>query len=81
MSAWGASPGVNRPVHEADYTPPSSEKIKNGGAIIPLPHTPLWRSNVTLSCLDGASMISPAEVLLDYSRTALPEKLPNKHGA
>jgi hypothetical protein len=24
---------------EADHTPPSSAKVKNGGAILPLPHT------------------------------------------
>jgi hypothetical protein len=27
---------------EADHSPPSNVKVKNGGAILPLPHTPLW---------------------------------------
>jgi hypothetical protein len=31
------SPGVKQQVHEADYLPPSSAKIKNVAAIPPLP--------------------------------------------
>jgi hypothetical protein len=38
------SPGVMRPVREANYTPPSSTKVKNCGAIPPLPHMPSWYS-------------------------------------
>jgi hypothetical protein len=37
-------PGVKRPGREADYTPPSSAEVKNGGAVPPLPHVPLWHS-------------------------------------
>jgi hypothetical protein len=29
-------------VHEADHSAPSSAEIKNGGAILPLPHTSSW---------------------------------------
>jgi hypothetical protein len=39
---WGPeaiSPGVKRPGREADCSPPSSAKVKNGGAIPSLPHT------------------------------------------
>jgi hypothetical protein len=32
------SSGVKRPWREADSSPPSSAKVKNGGAIPPLPH-------------------------------------------
>jgi hypothetical protein len=32
--------GLKRPGREADHSPPSSVEIKNGGATIPLPHTP-----------------------------------------
>jgi hypothetical protein len=37
------SSGVKRPVHEAEHSPPSSAEFKNGGAILPLPHTSSWR--------------------------------------
>jgi hypothetical protein len=33
------SSGLKRPGREADRSPPSSAKVKNGGAIPPLPHT------------------------------------------
>jgi hypothetical protein len=36
---WAISPGVKRPGREADHSPPSSAKVKKGGAIHPLPHT------------------------------------------
>jgi hypothetical protein len=36
------SPEVKRPGHEADYLPPSSAEVKNGGAIPPPPHTSSW---------------------------------------
>jgi hypothetical protein len=32
------SPGVKRPRREADHLHPSNAKVKNGGAIPPLPH-------------------------------------------
>jgi hypothetical protein len=35
-------PGVKRPGRAADHSPPSSAKVKNTGAIPPLPHTPSW---------------------------------------
>jgi hypothetical protein len=38
MGTGGSSPRVNRPGHEADYSPPSSVEVKNGGAMPPLPH-------------------------------------------
>jgi hypothetical protein len=31
------SPGTKRTGHEADHLPPSNAKVKNGGAIAPLP--------------------------------------------
>jgi hypothetical protein len=36
------SPGIKWPGEEADHSPPSSAKVKNGGAIPPLPHTSSW---------------------------------------
>jgi hypothetical protein len=33
--ARGLSPGVKKPGHEADNSPPSSAEVKNGGAIPP----------------------------------------------
>jgi hypothetical protein len=36
------SPGVKRPVCEADYSSPSNVQVKNGGAIPPLHHTSSW---------------------------------------
>jgi hypothetical protein len=36
------SPEIKRPICEADNTPPSSAEIKNGEAIILLPHTSSW---------------------------------------
>jgi hypothetical protein len=32
--------GVERPGREDDHSPPSSVKVKNGGAILPLPDMP-----------------------------------------
>jgi hypothetical protein len=31
-----------RPRYEADYSPPISAEVKNGGAVPPLPHTSTW---------------------------------------
>jgi hypothetical protein len=36
------SPGVKRPLREADHSPRSSAEVKNGGVIPPLPHTSSW---------------------------------------
>jgi hypothetical protein len=38
------SPGVKGQEREADNSPPSSTKVKKGGAIPPLPHTSSWNS-------------------------------------
>jgi hypothetical protein len=38
------SQGVKRLGHEADHLPPSSAKVKNGGAISPLSHMSSWHS-------------------------------------
>jgi hypothetical protein len=37
MGTWDSFPEVKRPGREADPSPPSTTKIKNGGAIPPLP--------------------------------------------
>jgi hypothetical protein len=36
------SPGSTRQGREADYSPPSSTQVKNGGNITPIPHTSSW---------------------------------------
>jgi hypothetical protein len=36
------SPGVKRQWPEADHSLPSSAEVKNGGALLPLPHS--WHS-------------------------------------
>jgi hypothetical protein len=36
------SPGVKWPGHETDHSPPSSAKVKNDGAIPPLPNMLSW---------------------------------------
>jgi hypothetical protein len=36
--------GVKRKGRESDHSPPSSDEVKNGGAIPPLAHTPSWHS-------------------------------------
>jgi hypothetical protein len=36
------SPGAKSPGREADHSPPSNAKVKNGGAIPPLPYTSSW---------------------------------------
>jgi hypothetical protein len=38
------SPGIKRPGREADYSPPSSAEVKNGGAISSLPVIPSWHT-------------------------------------
>jgi hypothetical protein len=37
IGTGGISPGVKQLGHEADYSPPSSAEVKNGGAIPPFP--------------------------------------------
>jgi hypothetical protein len=37
----GSSPEVNLPGREADHSPPASDEVKNGGAILPLLNTSL----------------------------------------
>jgi hypothetical protein len=46
MRIGGPFPGVKRPGLEADHSPPSSSDVKNGGAILPLPHTSSWCGGV-----------------------------------
>jgi hypothetical protein len=36
------SPGMKRPAHEADQSPPFSIEVNNGGAIPPLVHASSW---------------------------------------
>jgi hypothetical protein len=38
----GSLPGIKRLERETDHSPPSSAKIKNGGAIAPLPLPFSW---------------------------------------
>jgi hypothetical protein len=38
------SPEVKRSDHDAEYSPPLNDKIKNGGAIIPLTRTGSWHA-------------------------------------
>jgi hypothetical protein len=46
MSIGALSPGVKGQGREANHSPPSSAKVKNGGAISPLPHMS-YRGNFT----------------------------------
>jgi hypothetical protein len=39
MGTGALSFAVKRQRHDADHSPPSSAEVKNGGAIIPLPHS------------------------------------------
>jgi hypothetical protein len=40
---WGAlSPGVKRPGHEADHSPPTSAEVKKMWIYTSIPHTPSW---------------------------------------
>jgi hypothetical protein len=43
MSTGSTFPGVKRSGREADHSLPSSAKVKDGGAMPPLPHTSSWR--------------------------------------
>jgi hypothetical protein len=44
MGTEGPFPGVERSGCEGDHLSPSTVEVKNGGAILPLPHTFSWRS-------------------------------------
>jgi hypothetical protein len=44
MGTGAVYTGVKRPGREADYSPPSSAEVMNGGAMPPLPHTSSWHS-------------------------------------
>jgi hypothetical protein len=37
-------PVIKRQGRDADHSSPSSAEVKNGGAILPLPHTSSWHS-------------------------------------
>jgi hypothetical protein len=42
---WGLgtlSAGLKQPGHEAEHSPPSTTKVKNGGAILPFPDMSSW---------------------------------------
>jgi hypothetical protein len=41
---WGPSHCVQQLGHEADYSPPSTLKVKNGRTIPSVPHTSSWYS-------------------------------------
>jgi hypothetical protein len=43
MDKGAFSPAVKHPGCEADYSPPSNAKVKNGGAIPPVPRISSWR--------------------------------------
>jgi hypothetical protein len=43
MGTGALSPAVKRPGGEVGHSPPSSAKVKNGGALPPLPNTSSWR--------------------------------------
>jgi hypothetical protein len=44
MGTGALSLAVKRQRREADHSPPPSAEVKNGGAILPLPHSFSWRS-------------------------------------
>jgi hypothetical protein len=55
MGTRGSFLGVKRLERESNHSPPPDAEVKNGGAIPPLPSTPLWhgaqlkyRDNFTL---------------------------------
>jgi hypothetical protein len=45
MGTSTISPGVMQTKHDADHSPPSSTKVKNGGAIPLFPPMPSWHSD------------------------------------
>jgi hypothetical protein len=44
MVTGGSFPGGKVAGREANRLPPSSAEVKNGGAILPLPHTYSWHN-------------------------------------
>jgi hypothetical protein len=46
MGAGCSFLGLKRPAREADHSPPSVAKVKNGGAIPPLHHTYSWHAQL-----------------------------------
>jgi hypothetical protein len=44
MGTANSSLGVKRPGRNADYSPPSSVEVNNGGATPPIPHASPWRN-------------------------------------
>jgi hypothetical protein len=60
---WGAlSPGVKRPVHEADHSPSSSAEIKNGGVILPPPYMSSWRGPLLFKYRDNFTFCISATI-------------------
>jgi hypothetical protein len=47
------SPGVKRLGDEAGHSPPCIAKVKNGGAIPPLPHMPSWHGTLLIRHRDN----------------------------
>jgi hypothetical protein len=54
---WAVSLGVKKQGHKTDHSPPYSAEVKNGGAILPLPHTSSWHG----ACLikTGITLLLP----------------------
>jgi hypothetical protein len=52
------SPGVKQTGHEAEQWSPSSAKVKNGGAIPPLPHISLWHNAYLMKQRDNFTLFS-----------------------
>jgi hypothetical protein len=42
-ASYSMGTGVKQPGREVDHSLPSSAEIKNGGAMLPLPHASSWR--------------------------------------
>jgi hypothetical protein len=47
------SPGLKRPGHEVDNSPPSTVEAKNEGAIFLLPHMSAWRGAKLIKHMDN----------------------------
>jgi hypothetical protein len=61
MSTGTLSPALKRQGREADHSPPSSAEVKNGGPILPLPHTFSWRGTQLIKCRDNfIAVFAPA---------------------
>jgi hypothetical protein len=44
--------GVKRMRREADHSPPATVEVKNGGAVLLLPHTSSWRCDKLIIYMD-----------------------------